>query len=206
MNHLYYGDNLQILLRLYFYRIYDSFCVFKERREKLGEHAKGDRRDGGQFSHMSPRRVAPADGSQAQEEMTVVILKIKGDSGTLQKGFDALQQAFAALAPSHSRTRSIGPHQLPAADGQVIENNEEHPPGEPALGEDSAQEPPPPAKAKRSPSAPRSTYMDDFDLSPLDVPSLKDYCSEKGPSNGTGQVPRCERLDSDAWRNRSIHR
>src|SRR5947209_5274119 len=45
-----------------------------------------------------------ADDPQEQEEMTVVILRFKGSGHSLQKGFDAVSQAAAALGPSQPQT------------------------------------------------------------------------------------------------------
>ena len=48
------------------------------------------------------RDKKPARGAaepQQQEEMTVVVLKFKGGSHSLQKGFDAVSQAINALGP-----------------------------------------------------------------------------------------------------------
>jgi len=47
---------------------------------------------------------------ESQEEMTVVIFKLKGQSGTLQKGFDAINTAFASFGvalPTAAPTRRI---------------------------------------------------------------------------------------------------
>jgi hypothetical protein len=48
----------------------------------------------------------------SQEEMTVVILRIKGGSDTLQRGFDALSNAFAAIGPISPHRRSTAHVQL----------------------------------------------------------------------------------------------
>lgn len=63
-----------------------------------------------------------------QEEMTVVVLKFKGGSQSLQKGFETVSQALAMLSPAPSnRNRSVQrqPQQLELlpAQGQVIETD-----------------------------------------------------------------------------------
>ena len=46
----------------------------------------------------SVRGSVPPSGQDAQEEMTVFVLRMKGGGDTMRKGFDALNHAVAALA------------------------------------------------------------------------------------------------------------
>ena len=50
---------------------------------------------------MAREKNKPVRGNEdeQQEEMTVVILRFKGSGDTLQKGFDTVSQALAALGP-----------------------------------------------------------------------------------------------------------
>jgi hypothetical protein len=50
------------------------------------------------------RTARGQDEPQPQEEMVVVLLKLKGGSGTLQKGFDVVAQALSALGSSNKRS------------------------------------------------------------------------------------------------------
>jgi hypothetical protein len=49
-------------------------------------------------------------------------------------------------------------------------------------------------KAKKSPATPKHGFLGDFNLSPDNVPSLKDYCAEKDPQNDTDKF-----LVASAW-------
>ncbi len=52
-------------------------------------------------------RITQVNGEQ--EEMTVVILRFKGGGETLQKGFDTVSQALAALGPPAVSQRRLPP-------------------------------------------------------------------------------------------------
>ena len=135
--------------------------------------------------------VQPPMKAEEQEEMTVIVLRIKGGGDTLQKGFDALSTAFAALgntqAPSPGTTRKLaGPantRQLsapPSGDDPGIEEDED----EEDFESDSASvdvtqsEATPGAKWK-----PRKyKFMDDLDLSQGDKP-WKEFAAERGGKN-----------------------
>ena len=64
------------------------------------------------------------DESRAQEEMTVVVLKFKGGSQSLQKGFDAVSQAISALGPGTQSNHRVAaqrpPAQIAAGNGEVL--------------------------------------------------------------------------------------
>jgi hypothetical protein len=130
-----------------------------------------------------------------QEEMTVIVLKLRGDSQTLQRGFDVVSQALSSLGSRHHSVTQRQPPPLPSADGEVIDNETQHSSKE-AGDEDAAQETSVPGngKAKRSSSAPKYKFLDDFDLSPNGKPSLKDYCTEKDP-----QTEQDKFLVATAW-------
>ncbi|MGB7591715.1 MAG: hypothetical protein WCD04_06660 [Terriglobia bacterium] len=60
--------------------------------------------------------------SGEQEEMTVVILRFKGGGETLQRGFDTVSQALAALGPPSGNQRRIAPlGHLPATHARTVE-------------------------------------------------------------------------------------
>lgn len=125
------------------------------------------------------------EDAQQQEEMTVVVMRFKGSGESLQKGFDAVSQAIAALGvpqpPMQQRVFAPPrpPVQLPA--GPVIEGQVQNGDGEYIEEEADAPE----APAAKPPKAPRVgkpyTFMNDFVLAPEGVPSLTDYCAEKNP-------------------------
>lgn len=135
--------------------------------------------------------VQPPMKTDEQEEMTVIVLRIKGGGDTLQKGFDALSTAFAALgnsqAPPPGNTRKLaGPanaRQLsapPSGDDPDIEEDEDDEEFEAdAASVDVTQsETTPGAKWK-----PRKyKFMDDLDLSQGDKP-WKEFAAERGGKN-----------------------
>jgi hypothetical protein len=136
------------------------------------------------------RDKKPAGGTSEpqQEEMTVVVLKFKGGSHSLQKGFDAVTQAIAALgAPAANNHRTLiqrGPAQIAAGNGDIIDQDPETGAEDGALEqEDPGQDAPYPAapKAKKPQAPPKYTFLNDFNLTPDGVPSLTQYCAERNP-------------------------
>jgi hypothetical protein len=63
------------------------------------------------------RGSVPPVGPDAQEEMTVFVLRIKGSGDTLRKGFDALNHAVAALGTGQAAVTTV--KRLSAAQGKV---------------------------------------------------------------------------------------
>lgn len=131
-----------------------------------------------------------------QEEMTVVVLKFKGGSHSLQKGFDAVSQAISALGPgpqnSHRVVVQRQPAQIAAGNGDVIDAAPDDTADDGAAElEDTEQETP---KQKKTPAAPKYTFMNDFNLTPGGVPSLRDYCTQKNP-----QTENDKFLVASAW-------
>ena len=64
-----------------------------------------------------PREKKQAYGPiqpQPQEELTVVVMKYKGGSQSLQKGFDAVSQAIAALGPAPQNNHGVFVQRQPA--------------------------------------------------------------------------------------------
>jgi hypothetical protein len=131
-----------------------------------------------------------------QEEMTVILLKFRGDSQTLQKGFDVVSQAISALGsrPHHGGAQRQS-RQLPPGDDKVIDVEEQHLPEGSAV-EDLEEEASVSGngKGKKPPSVPKYTFMDGFNISPEGVPSLTDYCTEKEP-----QTVNDKFLVASAW-------
>lgn len=130
------------------------------------------------------KRFATPAYEPAQEEMTVVVVKFKGGSESMQKGFDAVNNAIASLGPAqpaHQRVAvSRTPMQLPPAPSQddLVFNAEIEEPG--AEGPD-AMEARVPANSATAPKPRKSyTFMSEFNLAPDGVASLKDYCADKG--------------------------
>ena len=120
--------------------------------------------------------------------MTVVVLKFKGGSHSLQKGFDAVTQAIAALgAPAANNHRTLiqrGPAQITAGNGDIIDQDpeagdEEGAPEHETSGQQAQDAGAP--KAKKPQAPPKYTFLNDFNLTPDGVPSLTQYCTEKNP-------------------------
>jgi hypothetical protein len=126
---------------------------------------------------MAKKTLHATDSSQ-QEEMTVVVLKFKGGSQSLQKGFDAVTQAIAALSPAPSNHRVIvqrGPAEITGGEDILDAETEEIDEVETTDAETGQTT----TKATRTKRA--YTFMDDFDLAPPDVQSLTEYCEGKEP-------------------------
>src|SRR5687767_10663155 len=68
------------------------------------------------------RYVPPAYEQPAQEEMTVVVVKFKGGPESMQKGFDARNNAIASLGPTQPVNQRVAAShtltQLPPAPSQ----------------------------------------------------------------------------------------
>lgn len=149
---------------------------------------------------MAPNKKPGPGEPERQEEMTVVVLKFKGGSQSLQKGFDAVSQAIAALGPaqSHVNHRTVisrPPAELPAGNGDVIDADaHEQPQIDDGEVDAAAAETSEEAGAARVKKPPRYTFMDDFNLAPSGQPSLKDYCIEKNPQTDNDKV-----LVASAW-------
>jgi hypothetical protein len=136
------------------------------------------------------RQKMPAPGSnepQPQEEMTVVVFKFKGGAESMQKGFDAVNNAIAALGPSHgTHQRTVvqrTPAQIaPPPNGKVIDAAAEEPAEEITEVEETTVAPEAANNGKpKKPLAPKQSFMSDFNLSPAGVPSWKDFATEKNP-------------------------
>ena len=133
---------------------------------------------------MARNSRPPQNVDDNQEEMTVVIFKLKGGSGTLQKGFEAINTAFAsfgapALPPAPSRrlpngngTKSVT---LPA-DSEDSGQDEDYP--EDAAPVIDAQ----PAKITKQRHYTKLEFMDDFDLNQSDIP-WKQFAVERQPDS-----------------------
>jgi hypothetical protein len=140
------------------------------------------------------KKPVPGEQPQEREEMTVVVLKFKGGSQSLQKGFDAVTQAIAALGGPAPHDNHRAAHQRQAAqlapvadeiidteaqDADVVDDPDAL---EQAVAPKQRKASAAPKQRKAS-AAPKYTFMDDFDLTPGGVPSLKDYCDGKDPQN-----------------------
>jgi hypothetical protein len=63
------------------------------------------------------RGSVPPVGQDAQEEMTVFVLRMKGSADTMRNGFDALKQAVAAIGNGHTVVTTT--KRLPAVPGKT---------------------------------------------------------------------------------------
>jgi hypothetical protein len=146
------------------------------------------------------REKKPAGGSAEpqQEEMTVVVLKFKGGSQSLQKGFDAVTQAIAALGNgAHTAQRTViqrAPAQIAAGNGEVIDGDPVDTGDEQTIVDDAQPPENDAPKPKKPPAAPKYTFMNEFNLTPAGVPSLTDYCAQKNP-----QTENDKFLVASAW-------
>jgi hypothetical protein len=145
------------------------------------------------------KKPASVSAEPQQEEMTVVVLKFRGGSHSLQKGFDAVSQAIAALgAPEHNTYRAAiqrKPAQLPSAQDAVIDADLDDV-AEETESEEMLQETaglPSNGKPKK-PLAPKHTFLSDFNLAPTGVPTWKDHAAQRNPQNETEKF-----LVASAW-------
>jgi hypothetical protein len=126
------------------------------------------------------------------------LVQFKGGSHSLHKGFDAVSQALSLLGPGQSNNQIVvqhQPQQLPPGEGGAIDTEAQHLAEESADGEGTeAGSGSGSGKVKRPPSAPKYTFMEGLNLAPEGVPSLKDYCTERGP-----QTERDKFLVASAW-------
>ncbi|HEY6343692.1 MAG TPA: hypothetical protein VIY49_19535 [Bryobacteraceae bacterium] len=130
------------------------------------------------------KSISGSSELQHQEEMTVVVFRFKGGAESMQKGFDAVNSAIAALSPSHaSHQRTIvqpTPAQIapPPTNGKIIDAEVEETPEETTLVGEA--EPAANAKPKKS-LAPKQSFLSDFSLTPAGVPAWKEFAVQKNP-------------------------
>src|SRR5258708_4132691 len=141
---------------------------------------------------------AGAEEPQKQEEMTVVVLKFKGGSQSLQKGFDAVSQAINALGPGPQNTHRVvvhrSPAQIAAGNGEAMDMEPETPIDDSEEEIDDTQQDNGAPKPKKQQTAPKYTFMNDFNLAPAGLPSLTEYCNQKNP-----QTENDKFLVASAW-------
>jgi hypothetical protein len=129
--------------------------------------------------------VRGPDEPQQQEEMTVVVLKFKGGSQSLQKGFDAVSQAINALGPGTQNNHRVVVHrppaQIAAGNGDVLDVEPEATADNGEEEIDDPQQDDGAPKPKKVPATPKYTFLNDFNLTPTGVPSLTEYCAQKNP-------------------------
>jgi hypothetical protein len=136
--------------------------------------------------------VAAANDAQQQEEMTVVVFKFKGGAESMQKGFDAVNNAVAALgSPSHGHPRVIMSRtsaQLPPApptgspNSDVIDAEHEDVVEQPeTVGIDEETAAPNNGGKPKKANAPKYAFMNDLNLAPDNEPAWTDYAAEHNP-------------------------
>ena len=113
-----------------------------------------------------------------QEEMAVVIFRLKGGAGTLQKGFETISQAISAFGPQGRVATRTAPKELAAttANGAVevdetdIEDSEQ---------QDDAEAP---ARATRSTGQKKEKwkFLSEFNMDGVNGVTFKDFASTKG--------------------------
>ena len=129
------------------------------------------------------RGALPPAGTDAQEEMTVMVLRIKGGGDTLRKGFDALNHALAVLGQGQA---VVGTKRLSAGPSKATESYEDdrdvevEKPNEIEEGEETVIEAAPTSGNGKPKPIPKPKFMDSFDLSVSDKP-WKDFRAEYAP-------------------------
>lgn len=113
---------------------------------------------------------------EEQEEMTVVILRFRGGGDTLRKGFETVSHALSALNPSVQQLAVDRHHQEvhEASSAGTIDENE--------LADGEGQDESDEAQSGGT-SRPRRKpqFLKEFNLSPENQISLKDFASKKNP-------------------------
>jgi hypothetical protein len=125
---------------------------------------------------------------QQQEEMTVVVVKFKGGAESMQKGFDAVNNAIAALGPTQPVQQRVivtrPPAQIPAApaqDGHVIDAETQDIADEPEAVEQTQETPAASNGKPKKPLAPHQSFLSDFNLTPAGAPSWKEFAGGRNP-------------------------
>jgi hypothetical protein len=146
------------------------------------------------------RPVPSAYEPAPQEEMTVVVVKFKGGPESMQKGFDAVNNAIAALGPVQPNNARVVVQRTPAQiqpppapqNGHVIDAEIEDPDAD---AQDPSSDAPDSAAPPAAPKPRKAyTFMSEFNLSPAGVPSLKDYCAGKNVQSDNDKF-----LVASAW-------
>ena len=135
------------------------------------------------------KKFFPAtNDTQPPEEMTVVVFKFKGGSESMQKGFEAVNNAIASLGPAHANhQRTIVQRTSPQValptegNGKIIDTETEDPPEAPPPEEEAASPEPSDDGKPKKPLAPKQSFLSDFNLSPAGMPAWKDFAAEKAP-------------------------
>ena len=123
---------------------------------------------------------------EPQEEMTVVIFKLKGHSATLQRGFDAINTAFASFgAPppaAGSGRRLVGGTATKDNGGSQVDEEDGAGDVDPEINGDIIDAPVRQIAAKPQKAAPRAKpkFLPDFDLTLSDKP-WKEFATERAP-------------------------
>lgn len=124
----------------------------------------------------TPKGAVSPNGQEPQEEMTVVVLRLKGGGDTLKKAFDALASAFNSLGPTPQITKYVStpPKQINGAVEPVKEEDnveEETDESEITVASPDASSTPVRSAVQRKPK-----FLTDFDLTAGDV-SWKDFAN-----------------------------
>jgi hypothetical protein len=118
----------------------------------------------------------PSKGEDQQEEMTVIVVRVKGQGDTLRKGFDAISSAFASLGAAPPAPRRLGASTNGNLNGTVTEELPED-----ALEEEVDNEETVIEATSSSTARPRKyKFLDDFDLNAGPTP-WKEFAASKAP-------------------------
>lgn len=122
-------------------------------------------------------------GDELQEEMTVVILRLKGGSDTLKKGFDALNAAFTSIGAAPQLLKRASTTYSKQLNGNTPPDQEDES-DDPEDESDIVEATSPSTTSSRGTPAPRPKpkFLSDFDLTVGDV-SWKDFASTCAPKS-----------------------
>jgi len=136
---------------------------------------------------MAQKKPAPAQMESQQEEITFIVVKFKGGPESMQKGFDAVNNAINALGPVHTGSQRAVVHRAPAqiaappANGNVIDAEHEDV-VEDGATDTAAQEPAVPSNGKpKKANAPKYAFMNELNLTPDNIPAWADYAADHNP-------------------------
>jgi hypothetical protein len=131
----------------------------------------------------STKGSVPQGNEDRQEEMTVVVLKLKGGGDTLRKGFDALSSAFALLGPGAVLTKRVPIGPSKQLNGSLAEQASDE--EEPVLDEEPVAIDAAPASFSapaRTPAQRKPKFLTEFDLN-AGATSWKDFAGSRAPKN-----------------------
>lgn len=111
--------------------------------------------------------------------MTVMVMRFKGSPATLQKGFDTVSQAIAALGGSPRVITTRTPARLSAPDTIDADASANGNDAGPEVLEPEVEESVAPAPKPKKAAGPKHKYLPDFNLSPAGEPAWTEFAEGK---------------------------